>query len=937
MLVRIIVAALALLSFAGVAHAGDKVKYQPAPAWVLAAPPIDPAAMNGSSSIFVRLDQQQRISPDGQVWGYMDMATRMASPQMLTSAGNLTLPWSPEKGDLIIHSVEILRGGERIDVLKSKQRFTVLRREQMLEQGFMSGLLTATLPVEGLRLGDVLRVSFSITSKDPVLGSYTQTMLPVMPDTLKLGYGRIRLLWPSGMDVRWHAFAKDPSVQVTESGGWKELLLTLPLPKQPEVPGDAPMRFQRPPLLEVTNFNGWASVVHQMGPLFRADGLIKPGTPLDAEVKKIAAATQDPRIRTAMALRLVQDKVRYLFKGMDEGNYVPQAPAETWKLRYGDCKAKSLLLVAMLRALGIEADAALTSATAGDLLPQRLPMPGAFDHVIARAVVGGETLWLDGTANDTRLADLSDVPPFRYALPLKDGVTDLVPLPVKPTARPDQDVTVEIDQRAGIGFTAPFTLTAKMRGGMVGMLRMMAPSMGAEQSDQMIDLMLTPYVFGGTIVERTMSFDEESGVTTFTASGFVDMAWSNEGKGLRYKLVLDTWLEGRDFSPDRARAVWKDIPVSTGEVSNRRLRIVLRLPDKGQGFALEGDQVLPPLVAGMQVKRNSALSDGVVTIEDHVITGVGEIAPADLPAARQQVAGAKTRLLKASSPPDYPATWQVVDDAIEAKAFDPLLAIFARYIALKPDDATRYIYRAGFLQTIYDRKGALADYDKAIELAPSAEIHVARSSLRDALGDGKGALEDARAAFDLDPGSAWVVGTLANALARNGELDEALSLLTERIDAGGKDKNGYVQAKASILANAGRAAEGIALLDTAIAESPREASLLNSRCWIKGTAKIDLPGALKDCQASIQLSQAPSHVIDSLGMVLYRMGQPGAAQESFDEALKWDPYVVGSHYMRGVIRLERGDRGGIDDLAVARRLDPQVDRDYARDGIKPKE
>lgn len=52
---------------------------------------------------------------------------------------------------------------------------------------------------------------------------------------------------------------------------------------------------------------------------------------------------------------------------MAGGNYVPQMPAFTWEKRYGDCKAKALLLLAMLRALDIEAEPVLASVGAGGL------------------------------------------------------------------------------------------------------------------------------------------------------------------------------------------------------------------------------------------------------------------------------------------------------------------------------------------------------------------------------------------------------------------------------------------------------------------------------------------------------------------------------------------------------------------------------------------
>ena len=45
-----------------------------------------------------------------------------------------------------------------------------------------------------------------------------------------------------------------------------------------------------------------------------------------------------------------------------------------------------------------------------------LPLPLAFNHMIVHAVVDGQDYWLDGTSAAARLANLADVPPFRWAL-----------------------------------------------------------------------------------------------------------------------------------------------------------------------------------------------------------------------------------------------------------------------------------------------------------------------------------------------------------------------------------------------------------------------------------------------------------------------------------------------------------------------------------------
>ncbi|PNB40097.1 transglutaminase, partial [Pseudomonas sp. FW305-130] len=83
----------------------------------------------------------------------------------------------------------------------------------------------------------------------------------------------------------------------------------------------------------------------------------------------------DPKRQTAAALRLVQDQVRYFAQGMNGGNYVPQTPDKTWSTSYGDCKAKTLLLLTLLRAMKIEAEPVSANIGLGDIVPDRLPSP----------------------------------------------------------------------------------------------------------------------------------------------------------------------------------------------------------------------------------------------------------------------------------------------------------------------------------------------------------------------------------------------------------------------------------------------------------------------------------------------------------------------------------------------------------------------------------
>lgn len=931
---RIVLPSVVLTLLAGTAHAGDKPLYQPAPAWVTPAPAPDAAKLTDADPAQVLNDQQQRVS-GGQVWAYNDQATRIVSPQMMTQLGTVQLPWQPEEGDLIVHKAEIIRGGEHIDLLAGGPGFQVLRREEQLEQLQINGTLTATMTVQGLRVGDVLHLAYSVTSRDKALGGNAQTFVPLIAAPARVGYARARVSWPSGAPLRWRSYADGAEPKVTKRDGFDEIEVTLPLAKPAELPGDAPMRFRKPPMLEATSFADWKSVSAALGPLYGTDGLIAPGSPLAAEVDKIKAKSADPRERTALALRLVQDEIRYLFEGMNGGNYVPQKPADTWTRRYGDCKAKTLLLLALLHALGVEAEPVAANSTMGDMVAQRLPSAGAFDHVLVRATIGGKSLWLDGTSSGTRLADLDDTPPFRNVLPLRPAGAELMPLPMHAPARAMMETSIEFDQRAGLSLPTPFTMSVTMRGQMAEAIRAMSSQASKEQLKDMGQGMVSGVLGDALVVDRKLSYDPETATATATVTGIVGSPWELSER--RYRAQLDRTISSADFSPDRARPAWKDIPVATTPFPlSAVMRVRVRLPDQGKGFTLDGDQTLPARIGGIPMTRKVTIANGEVVLEDVLSSDAAEVAPAEVPAVRAQVALAKTRLLEMLAPTDYPARWQIVSRAGKA-GFPAIMDVYAKGVAdAAPDETLGYTNRAAFLAGIWDWKGAAADYDKAIAIEPTVDLYLSRARMRLAMRDDKGARADAEAALALDPGALGAINLLASLRFRAGETDAALAMIDERIAAGGKSKQGFVTEKAELLGEAGRAEEGVKLIDDEIRVTPGNEMLLNSRCWLKGTRNILLDTALKDCTRAIEIAENPASIYDSRAMVYFRMGKMEEALADLDAALEVSPMQGASLFLRGVVRRRTGDlKGSEADLAAARLMWPRVDEDYARYGIKP--
>ncbi|MEP9361196.1 DUF3857 domain-containing protein [Sphingomonas sp. KR3-1] len=929
-MVRKLLVPVVLLGMSGVAHAGDKPLYQPVPAWVQLAP--EPAAANLGNDAPMMLigDVQARIA-DGQNWTYYERAARLATIQTVSAAGTVKIDWQPSHGDLIVHGVDILRGGKRIDALKGA-KFSVIQREEGLERLMLDGRLTATLAVEGLQVGDVLDLRYSITSKDPTLKGNVVALGPIFAEPLKIGFARTRLLWPTGTDVKWKTYFEGATPEQHDAGGWHEMVFKLPVVRQQPGAPQSPGRFLKPPLVEATTFADWQSVSRTMEPLYRTEGLIAPGSPLAAEVAKIAAAEKDPLRRTALALALVQGKVRYLFKGMDDGNYVPQTPAQTWSTKYGDCKAKTLLLLAILHELGIEAEPVLANLGNGDLVAARLASPAAFNHVLVTARVNGQALWLDGTGAGTHLEDIANVPVSGWVLPLRAAGAALEETPNRVPARPAQVGTLDIDLRGGINLDAPFEAEILLRGGVVDTVRSIAANSDKKELREKFSK-LVPGGGGEVIVTGSdFSFDEAAGTATIKLSGITNVRWGYADSRYRYDIGPASGF----VMPDRSRANWKDVPVETGIGMRSKRTLRIQLPDGGAGFAFEGNPVLEAdLPGGMHVVRKATLAGSVLTAEFETAQTGAEIAPADFATARAQLAEVKNRRLGARTVAGYPSPWHGVPAAKAAHRYDTVLQRYASYIADKPDDAARYVARANFLNWILERDKAIADLDKAIAIQADATTYRRRAALYERIGNKKAAIADYRAALDQDPGNSATIAPLTALMVETGAKDAALAMLEEKIAEEGEDLPALLAAKATALSRAGDAEGALAASDAAIEKKPGNGQLLNNRCWIKGTLNVQLDSALADCTRAIQLSSDTAAALDSRAMVYFRMGKLAEALADLDAALEQRPSASSTLFLRGVVRNRMGKtKEGATDIADARLLSPQVDADYARWGIR---
>jgi hypothetical protein len=512
---------------AAVADAPREVQYGNAPSWILAPPAATAAKPSEAAFRIVYQDTEERLVPGG-VESYSAYRMKVLKPEAL-SLGNVTMIWSPSGGTATAHYVRIIRDGTTIDILK-QSKFKVLERETGLEQSVLDGNLTALLQVPGLQVGDELEFAGTVVRSEPAFGTHAAGMAQ-MPVGGFPGAFRYRLLWPQGKALTLR-LAKDlPTVAPAQSGGFKSLLVEMRDPPASLNVEGAPPRYNLHRTIQYSDYADWTDLSKQMWPLYERASQLQANSPLREEVKKIAAASADPVERTQAALRLVEDQIRYVFVGLDGGNYIPASADETWQRRFGDCKAKTVVLLALLRELGIKADPMLVNSKGGDGINERLPNPGLFDHVVVRANVAGKDVWLDGARMGDRYLDMLPPNPFEWALPVTAAGAKLISIPTATSAFPQFITVVDIDASTGFGKDAVWTAKHVLRGDEAFQIVTTLSTVSPADADQMVRAYWRQQANWIEPQQVSWNYDQRHAAVILSIKGTGNVDWDVDDKG----------------------------------------------------------------------------------------------------------------------------------------------------------------------------------------------------------------------------------------------------------------------------------------------------------------------------------------------------------------------------------------------------------------------
>lgn len=864
------------------AHAGDKPLVQAAPIWVKPPALLAAPKPQEEAPLTVLLSDRQVRFERGSITTFQRTILRIDTAQGL-AAGNISLPWRPDVGDLSVHHVTLRRGSETIDVLATGQTFTVARREPNMEAATLDGVLTANLQVEGLQIGDVLEVEFSVSVRDPVLAGHVEQTMPV-EGSLTIERARVRASWPRALPVRFRQSGPLPSAKPVQEGDNQILEITANRVQPYQGPKLAPARYQLGQTIEFSDFASWSEIGTLMAPLYEKAAALPASGPLVDEIAKIKASSTDPGTRAAAALVLVQQRIRYVALAMGAGGLVPAAADTTWSRRYGDCKAKTALLLAVLHALDIAAEPVAANIGGGDGMDERLPSVGAFNHVLVRATIAGKVYWLDGTRTGDTSLDRLTVPNFGWGLPLTMKGAALTRMVPPPLTTPTSEAAVTIDASAGILSPAPFEVTLVLRGdAAIGASAGFGALSGDARDRSLRELWKRSYDFVDVETTKT-AFDRTSGEFRLAMAGKAKLDVSRgqyEPHGLELGYRADF---AREPGPDR------DAPYAVDYPTYERVTETIRLPP-GFPETVPSDKVaIDRTIAGVEYRRSAEMKDRVFKAVWSTRSVAPEFSASEAPAAQIALRAMADDNLVIRVPSAYRTTPADLA-ALEKEA---------------PTTATGYVFR-GVARLNFSRfENSIKDFDAALAIEPKNPVALAGRGMARVWTDQVSLAEaDFLAVEAIDPRSITMLRGRGLAAERRRDFAGAVKLFTEALEVDPRD--------AFALYHRAQSYRGLKRPDAALADTATilvtEPGSIDTRLLraniLKSQAKIE--PAIAEMRAAVAVAPNDPVALVSAANVLAALGRRGEAMNLFDRALavKKDAYVF----------INRAEARSYDDLA----------------------
>lgn len=420
---------IVLLFVAGLSFAGDATlppwegEHFSAPAAVFyqaaAQVPVTPDA-----DVMVLEEEQSSVfEGDGRATTTYYLVFKVATQHGAENWADVSLGWAPWHMEHPVIRARVITPDLVEHTLDPK---TIADTPARGEDKIYSDRRVLRAPLPAIAPGVVVEEEFVTRESAPLFGAgvvdnfYFSRSVPVLK-------ARLRLDAPATLPVSYKTeLLPDVKPERTEQGGRVRIVFEAgPLQPEQDIPDYLPADVPGYPQIRYSTGASWQEVAETYSKI--VDEKIASAD-VRGQVKGLVAGQTTREEKIAAILQELNRQVRYTGIEFGDSAIIPHPPSETWGRKYGDCKDKSVLLVALLRAAGIPAHLALLNSGFGFDVEAALPGMGAFDHAIVYAP-GASDFWIDATDEYARLGQVPSADQGRLALVVRAGEKGLRLIP----------------------------------------------------------------------------------------------------------------------------------------------------------------------------------------------------------------------------------------------------------------------------------------------------------------------------------------------------------------------------------------------------------------------------------------------------------------------------------------------------------------------------
>lgn len=426
---RVAVFAVVVALCAGVGFASDP--------WDSAAFSADPRELvaaaervsSGDAGFVVLLDEGRfSFEADGKSHTTQRHMFRIVDESAIQALGTIEVPWAPWYNDRPAVTARVVSKDGTVHTLDAKGITEAPARED-LDIFSDNRLLRAPLP--GVAVGSVIEYVIEFNGNNPIGDAGASDMF------LFGGYAptqRTRMVIDGPASLEPRIVNKTDVKATTEEKNGRRITTfeSGRIEGRKDFENFLPFDVISLPYVAFSTGSSWRNLATRYSDI--VDKQIA-GNDLKKFVQDAIGNATDRRDVIARALAAVEKNVRYAGVEVGESSIIPRSPRTVLGNKYGDCKDKATLLVAMLRQANINAHVALLRAGQDFDVHPDLPGMGRFNHAIVRvdATAKEPAMWVDPTDDFAHAGDLPSQDQGRLALIAAGDTSSLTKTPETPS------------------------------------------------------------------------------------------------------------------------------------------------------------------------------------------------------------------------------------------------------------------------------------------------------------------------------------------------------------------------------------------------------------------------------------------------------------------------------------------------------------------------